>query len=101
MIEETIIEEGLIDVDGTENILDNDIKDEIIAANDLQCGNAATDDELFDQVDDEEDPEDADLADDDDDVDEVESEDDLIEDDDDDSDTDQTDLVVDVEEEDY
>lgn len=100
MIEETIIEEGLIDVDGTENILDNDIKDEIIAANDLQSGNASTDDDLFDQVDDE-DPEDADMADDDDDIDHVEAEDDIIEDDEDEPETDQTDLVIDVEEEDY
>ena len=99
MIEETIIEEGLIDVDGTENILDNDIKDEIIAANDLNSGNADTDDELFDQVDDEEDPEDADMADDDDDIDHVEAEDDII--DEDEPETDQTDLVIDVEEEDY
>lgn len=98
MFEDTMIEEGLIDVDGTENILDNDIKDEIIAARDLESGNADTDDNLFDQVDDE-DPDNASLADDDDDIDDVEAEDDII--DEDEPETEQTDLAVDVEEEDY
>lgn len=100
MIEDTMIEEGLVDVDGAEKVLDNELKDEIIAANDLHSGNADVDDELIDQVEGE-DPEDAALADDDDDVDYVEAEEEIIDDDEDEPESDQTDLVIDDEEEDY